>query len=467
MSADELSVKPRLPLRRATKAWVMAGWHALTPSRTALLGAAAAMVIVSLGLWLSVVVDVTSPAAVAGPIAVGAGIVLLAILVAGCIVLLLAWLGRAPLLFRWALLAAAMLLVFALLLVPVSPLSALAIVGGVLLAAAVLGGSLAVLASGEWRTSGRVTLAAAFLFALIGIGAFASSAWWLIDAGSPRKAVGNAALAAKGPGESISLPDPGSRGSHAVNSLTYGSGSDRHRPEYADGATFRTQPVDGSKVLKGWSGMTGWARTRYWGFDAKSMPLNGRVWYPDGEGPFPLVLIVHGNHLAADFSDPGYEYLGQLLASRGYIFVSVDENFLNSMESDLFSGLDSENNARGWLLLEHLRVWHQWNADDKHPFHGKIDTDRIALVGHSRGGEAAAHAAAFNRLPFNPDDARAKFNYGYKIRSVVAIAPAEGQYRPAGTAHTARRCKLLHHPGLARQRRRFVYGVVPVRSRTV
>ena len=55
------------------------------------------------------------------------------------------------------------------------------------------------------------------------------------------------------------------------------------------------------------------------------------------EGLFPLVLIVHGNHLMNDYSDPGYEYLGKLLASKGYIFVSVDENFLNAAPyEDLF-----------------------------------------------------------------------------------------------------------------------------------
>ena len=50
---------------------------------------------------------------------------------------------------------------------------------------------------------------------------------------------------------------------------------------------------------------------------------------PEGEGPFPLTLIVHGNHNMIDYSDDGYGYLGSLLASRRIIAVSVDENFLN------------------------------------------------------------------------------------------------------------------------------------------
>ena len=38
--------------------------------------------------------------------------------------------------------------------------------------------------------------------------------------------------------------------------------------------------------------------------------VNARVWYPDGPGPFPLALIVHGNHKMAEFSDPGYAISG-------------------------------------------------------------------------------------------------------------------------------------------------------------
>jgi hypothetical protein len=40
------------------------------------------------------------------------------------------------------------------------------------------------------------------------------------------------------------------------------------------------------------------------------------------------------------------------------------------------------------------------------------------------------HAAAFNRLAHYPDDAATKFDFGYGIRSIIAIAPVDGQYRP-------------------------------------
>ena len=127
-------------------------------------------------------------------------------------------------------------------------------------------------------------------------------------------------------------------------------------------------------------------------------------------------------------SDSGYAYLCELLASRGFIAVSIDETFLNI---GLFHEPPNQQAVRGWLLLEHLRVWHAWAKDPKNPLFGKVDLTRIALAGHSKGGEAAATAALFNKLAYYPDDANVRFNYGYAIRSVIAIAPVDGQYNPA------------------------------------
>lgn len=223
----------------------------------------------------------------------------------------------------------------------------------------------------------------------------------------------------------LTAPHPAERGSLPVRYLLYGSGTDRNRPEYRDSVTIRTAPVDGSKLATAPTPALGRERKEYWGFGFDKMPVNGRVWYPEGDGPFPLVLVVHGNHNMEDFSDPGYAYLGTLLASRGYIVVSVDMNFLNG-------NIRGENDARGWMLLKHLEAWRQFADSTGGPFHGKVDLDRIALMGHSRGGEAVAVAGLFNRLSHYPDDATVTFDFGFGIRSLVAIAPVDGQYEPVG-----------------------------------
>ena len=223
--------------------------------------------------------------------------------------------------------------------------------------------------------------------------------------------------------QTLDAPDPGQPGSYEVLTLYYGSGTDKNRPEYRDSVAITTPTVDVSTMVA--LGNSAKERNEYWGFTPEEMPLNARVWYPDGAGPFPLVLVVHGNHNMRDFSDPGYDYLGELMASRGYILASVDENFING-------GIRGENDARGWFLLRHAKLFGEFNGEAENPFEGKVDMDNIVLIGHSRGGEAVANAAAFNRLSHYPDDASLLFDFDLSIKGIISIAPVDGQYLPTG-----------------------------------
>lgn len=236
--------------------------------------------------------------------------------------------------------------------------------------------------------------------------------------------------------QELQAPSPLQTGSHSVERYTYGSGRDLHRPEYAEQASFVSESVDASKLLDGWSAGAGWSRSRHWGFGPDAIPIQGRAFLPSGDGPFPVVLIVHGNHLMEDYSDAGYAYLGEHFASRGFATVSVDQNFLNSSFGDLLGlvdgGLDEENDARAWLLLMHLRQLSRWNRESGHDWFGKLDLDRVVLIGHSRGGEAVSEAAVFNRLSAYPDDATLPFDFNFGIRGIVAIAPVDHQYNPRG-----------------------------------
>ncbi len=226
--------------------------------------------------------------------------------------------------------------------------------------------------------------------------------------------------------------NPAEAGPNPVLTTFYGAGSDIRRPEYGKSVAIKTKTIDASLFFKDFKGWKEKLRRRYWGFGMDKLPLNGRVWYPQGEGPFPLVLIVHGNHNMTEFSDPGYEYLGQLLASRGFILASIDENFLNGW----IVAPEKEQAVRGWMLLEHLKLWREWNQTQGSVFYRKVDVNNVALMGHSRGGEAVATAALFNTLSYYPEDANIRFDYRYPIKSIVAIAPVDGQYKPAGEYRT-------------------------------
>jgi hypothetical protein len=95
--------------------------------------------------------------------------------------------------------------------------------------------------------------------------------------------------------QTITAQNPADPGTYAVKTLFYGAGTDKQRPEFGKTVAITTKTVDVSPFATA-SGAQAKTRKDFWGFDLKQAPLNGRVWYPDGPGPFPLVLIVHGNH---------------------------------------------------------------------------------------------------------------------------------------------------------------------------
>ncbi|CAM4520322.1 dienelactone hydrolase [Paenibacillus endophyticus] len=241
-----------------------------------------------------------------------------------------------------------------------------------------------------------------------------TAADWTGPAATPQRELAEAS--------GIVLPDavnPAEKGAYAVQAFTYGSGYDKHRKMFGENIDIQSVQVDASSYITKWSKLKTW----FWGFDERELPLNGRVWMPKGDGPFPLTLIVHGNHLMEDFSDGGYGYLGELLASKGIIAVSVDENFLNY---SVWSGIpNNDMKVRAWVLLKHLQQIKSFHAAQGNPLSGQVDFGQVALIGHSRGGQAVAMAADADRW-FSKDQTLDSLS-DIAIQSVVAIAPTDKQ----------------------------------------
>ena len=267
---------------------------------------------------------------------------------------------------------------------------------------------------------------AGFLLGAIGLVLDALGLLWFVSPG--RDPFPRVALAPPAPPAVVLETDPASPGPYEVRFLTYGSGNDERRPEYGEEVDIESPSVDLRLALPEWRGFRARHREGWWGFGLEDAPRNGRLHLPEvaAGDRRPLVLIVHGNHRMDDFSDAGYDYLTRLLATHGIAAASVDANFLNGAWSGDFGG--REMPARAILLLEHLRLLRTWNRNPRSPLYNRLDLDRVALVGHSRGGEAAAIAAAFNDLDHFPDDAGFSFEYGFGIESVVAIAQIDRRY---------------------------------------
>jgi dienelactone hydrolase len=408
---------------RSIRDWTARAWASIRPGPEARKGALWGAILVA--LWIAIVAGIYLQSGfglavdLAFTLAIAAvGLPLAALLV----VLLLKILRSLPPMFTGILIGACLLFGVAF-----PPQLGLALGAILLLIECTLGATIATFLAGHFRDAHlskkiiTITLCLAAIAANIGLFIF------LHGAGTDKDILRIGQVSSPDP-HPITMPNPANPGPNPVLTVFYGNGSDIRRTEYSKSVAIKTKTIDGSLFFKDFKGWKERLRRRYWGFGLDKMPLNARVWYPQGDGPFPLVLIVHGNHNMADFSDPGYEYLGQLLASRGFILASIDENFLNGW----IVAPEKEQAVRGWLLLEHLKLWREWNDAPGNIFYHKVDVANVALMGHSRGGEAVATAALFNTLAYYPDDANIRFDYHYPIKSLVAIAPVDGQYKPAG-----------------------------------
>lgn len=148
----------------------------------------------------------------------------------------------------------------------------------------------------------------------------------------------------------------------------------------------------------------------------KTMPYNirGIIGVPDGEGPFPLILITHGSHSNDDESkrfDTGFDYLVRDLAENGFIAVSMDMSkpyiWKYGDNDDCEKSLPIADDHINSLILANEGNNPGYKTDLK----GKIDFDKLALIGHSRGGETIFEIAS--------DQAKK----GVNIKAVLSIAP--------------------------------------------
>lgn len=234
--------------------------------------------------------------------------------------------------------------------------------------------------------------------------------------------------------------DPSRTGPFHVIKMTYGSGENKIRPEFGRETDLKSKTVDVRPFLKANSRWKQKLRKIYWTFNFDAFPLNGTVWLPSGKGPYPLILLVHGNYRMEWPSDQGLSYLGKLLASRGFICVSIDENFFNF---SWFGGLKKDVDGRAWMILQHIKKWEDWNETEGNPFFNKIDMNNIGLLGHDIGAEAIALASLYNLISRYPGDAKVEFDFNFNIKSLAAIAPCSGRNNTSSQLYSLQNQNLL------------------------
>src|SRR5262249_46637942 len=114
------------------------------------------------------------------------------------------------------------------------------------------------------------------------------------------------------------------------------------------------------------------------------------------------------------------DYVGNILASQGYIVVSISANGINARDDAL---ADSGAKARAELIQRHLDLWNDFNQDGITPFGspfgtrfvGHVDLQNVGLMGHSRGGEGVIRNYLYNQSLGSP----------YGIKAVFSLAPTD------------------------------------------
>jgi carboxymethylenebutenolidase len=153
-----------------------------------------------------------------------------------------------------------------------------------------------------------------------------------------------------------------------------------------------------------------------------NLSLKGLLWHPYGVGPFPTVIFCHGSYGGADTIHHPLKQtslLGPVFAKKGYIFLVLFRRGVGLSQGQGENSSELMNNAfkekgqeeRNKVQLQHLETDQLQDMIPGVTFLRRrkdVDTNRMAVMGHSFGGSLALLLAEND----------------HRLKAVVAFSPA-------------------------------------------
>ncbi|HXL55497.1 MAG TPA: alpha/beta fold hydrolase [Chitinophagaceae bacterium] len=133
-----------------------------------------------------------------------------------------------------------------------------------------------------------------------------------------------------------------------------------------------------------------------------NLTLKGLLWRPAGHGPFPTIIFCHGSYGGADTTDPLQQTSlpGPVFAKKGYIFFVLFRRGVglskghgeNSAELMYNAFKEKGQEGRNKVQLQQLEADQLQDMISGLRFlrrRQEVDTNHIAVIGHSFGGSLA------------------------------------------------------------------------------
>lgn len=128
------------------------------------------------------------------------------------------------------------------------------------------------------------------------------------------------------------------------------------------------------------------------GKDGKQLTLTGILKKPDGDGPFPAVVLLHGAGGFKD-SETRTDLWSKRLVNWGYVTLAVDSMGPRGIEHDLHGNHDE------LFGLVSVRAFDAYDAKSFLADLALVDSKRIALIGWAHGGMTVLASVIKMSLP--------------------------------------------------------------------